>query len=97
MPVNVSIDVEKNMVVREVVGAVNAEEMIESFEAVMTHPDFVPGMKSLTDLRQVIHQADKEYVMRIANAILDNSDRLVTTKVAVITSSAAVFGMMRML
>ena len=97
MPVRVSIDVEKNLVHRELHGRVSAEELLESIDAVVNDPDFRPGMKSLNDLRGVIHTADTEYVMKIAQALMGYADRLASAKVAIVVSADVVFGMMRML
>ena len=97
MPVRVSIDVENDLVHRELHGRVSAEELLESIEAVVNDPDFHPGMKSLNDLRGVIHTTDKEYVMKIAEAMMGHADKLASAKVAVVVSADVVFGMMRML
>ena len=97
MPVEVSIDVENNLVHRKLQGRVSAEELLESIDAVVNDPDFDPGMKSLNDLRGVIHTTDKEYVMKIAEAMMGHADKLASGKIAVVASADVVFGMMRML
>ena len=97
MPVKESIDVARNLIYRELQGRVSPEEIIASIDSVVNDPDFDPGMNSLNDLRQVVHQADREFVMNIAHTIVGYSEKLKSGKVALVVSSDVVFGMMRML
>ena len=97
MPIKVAIDEKNSLIYREFIGLVEVDEITASIESVVNHPNFHPNMKSLNDLRQVTHQADKTYVMKIAQAITQYSGKLASGKVAVVASADVVFGMMRML
>lgn len=67
MPIDISIDREKDMVYRVIRGLVTTDEIVQSIEHTLNHADFHPGIKSLTDLREVIHQANIQDIKKIAD------------------------------
>jgi hypothetical protein len=91
------IDKEKDIVYRTVIGIVTMEELLESIENILNHPDFHPGMKSLTDLRQAVHHTDSEDIQKIATLFIQNIKKIKGGKAAVVVSQKISFGMMRIL
>jgi len=97
MPIDISIDKERGLFIRTVRGAITTEEVIRSVEQVLAHPDFRPGMKSLSDLRDVIPYTSTTDVKAIAKLILSHSEQVSGVRAAVVVTQAISYGMMRML
>ena len=97
MPIEVTVDKENDLVHRVVTGTNTTDEVLESLQAVLSHPDYRPGMRSLTDLREMKHLADANDIKRLARFLVGQANRLKPAKVAVVVSSQASYGMMRML
>jgi hypothetical protein len=57
MPVNQTIDKRGGIIYRTVSGSVTMDELLRSFGSVLADVDYRPGMKSLTDMREVEHFA----------------------------------------
>ncbi len=97
MPISVQIDKKQGVVFRVIEGSITTEELIESFTAVLESDDYHPGMKTLTDMRDVIHSATPQDVRRIAGFILDQMSTIEALKAAIVVSSDVSFGMTQML
>jgi hypothetical protein len=97
MPLEVSIDTGKDLVTRIGRGLVTADEFVESLEDVVGSPEYHPGMKSLTDLRDTSHELVAEDIRRIAENLVTNRERHVDAKAAIVVSKAVSYGMSRML
>ncbi|MBN1797560.1 MAG: STAS/SEC14 domain-containing protein [Spirochaetales bacterium] len=97
MPIDISLDIENDIITRTVRGLVSTEELVKSIETVLNHPDFHPGMKSLTDLSQATHHTDSEDIQKIAMLISQNIKKIKGGKAAAVVSKKISFGMMRML
>jgi len=95
--VEVTIDKENNLVTRVVRGEVSAEDLLASISEVLDHPEFHPGMKSLTDMRDVTPQGKPSDVMAIAEVIKRKGARLTGAKAAVVVSAQIPFSMARSL
>lgn len=97
MPVDVSIDMGKDLVTRIGRGLVTVDELVESLEDVAGRPDYHPGMKSLTDLRNCFHQLTAEDMRRIAEVLIKHRERHANAQAAIVVSKAVSYGMSRML
>ncbi|MEJ2663496.1 MAG: hypothetical protein P8107_05530 [Spirochaetia bacterium] len=97
MPVEFSVNTEKNLVHIKVTGLANTEELLNCFTEVMSHPDFHSGMKTFTDLRQAAHFVKPEDVRKIAGLLTRNIKRIKGGKAAAVVSKEVSFGMARML
>jgi hypothetical protein len=97
MPVKVSIDRGKGLITRTVRDEVTIEEIVKSLEETLDDPRFRPGMKSLTDLRQLSHRWTSDDVTRIVQLVVDNQARLAGGRAAVVVSRTVSYGMIRML
>ncbi|MBW1813454.1 MAG: hypothetical protein JRJ39_07210 [Deltaproteobacteria bacterium] len=97
MPVDVSIDKKSDLVLRVVQGLVSTDELLKSLEDVLNHPDYHPGMKSLTDLREATPFTNTGDVEQIANLLQKRKDRFKEGKAAVVVSKEVSYGMIRML
>jgi hypothetical protein len=97
MSIDVVIGKERCSVVRTISRAVGVDEVIASIEATLQHPEYRPGMKNLTDLREYVHGATKEDMARLAEHIIGHSGATRGTKAALVVSSTVSYGMARML
>ena len=95
MPTRFRIDTEKNVVYRTIFGETSAEELLDSYSAVLEHPDYRPGMKSLTDMREVTPSTYRRDVLVLAQFVLEHRKEIGPLKVAVVVSREASFGMTR--
>lgn len=97
MPIEISIDREHDLIRRRISGAVSMGEMIASFEDMLGHRDYQPGMNELTDVRDHDHQTTGDDVRRVADAIKKHSGFTGNVKLAVVVSRTVSYGMTRML
>ena len=96
MSIKVEVDGERGLITRTIEGETSLEELIESIEAVIAHPDFRPGMKSLTDLRDAAPVKNPDDVKKLVKTLASHNSTIAGVKVAVVTPEAVAFGMMRM-
>lgn len=97
MPISHTIDQQTGVIYRTVTGSITTVELIESFTNVLGHPDYRPGMKSLTDLRSIDHFSSIDDVKQIAQFMDEHQDHIMGGKAAVVVSRDVSFGMVRML
>lgn len=97
MPISVRIDIKQGVVFRVIKGSVTVDEIIESFSSVLKDDNYRPGMKTLTDMREVVHSATPEDVKRIAGFILEQMSTIGSLKAAVVVSTDVSFGMTQIL
>ena len=97
MPIDVCIDTGRNLITRTGRDLVTVDECIQSLEEVLTHPDYQPGMKSLSDMRDVSHQLTAGDVRRIAQVVASNHEEPVNARAAIVVSKTAAYGLSRML
>ena len=95
--VRVTIDKENNLATRVVRGEVSAEELSASISEVLEHPDFHPGMKSLTDMRDASPSSKPSDIMAIADVIKEKGAAFQGAKAAVVVSEQVAFSMARAL
>jgi hypothetical protein len=97
MPITYTIDKQRRFILRIISGAATSDEILASLAEVLKHPDYHPGMKSLTDLRAIQHYASPQEVRQIANFILGREEEVRGGKAAIVVSQDVSFGMARML
>jgi hypothetical protein len=97
MPITYTIDKQRRFIRRLISGAATSDEILASLTEFLKHPDYQPGMKSLTDLRAMRHYASPEDVRQIANFILGRDEEVRGGKAAIVVDKDVGFGMARML
>ena len=97
MPISYLIDKQRLYIQRVLSGTVTSDEILASLTETLKHPDYQPGMKSLTDLRSIQHYASPQDVRQIANFILGRSEEVRGGKAAIVVSQDVSYGMARML
>ena len=97
MPITYTIDKQRRSIHRVISGTVTSDEILASLTEILKHPDYQPGMKSLTDLRAIQHYASPQDVRQIANFILGRGDEVRGGKAAIVVAQDVSFGMARML
>ena len=97
MAIDVVIDKEGHLVCRTVRGAVSVDEIIANIEATLQRPDYRPGMKDLTDLREYAHGASREDIARLAQCIVGHNEAVTGMRAALVVSTPVSYGMARML
>lgn len=97
MPIDVEVNKGDKLVCRTVTGMSSIDEMIASIQATLQHPDYRPGMRDLTDLREHVHKATRQDIERLAQWIIGHAEEVPSTKAAVVVSNMVSYGMTRML
>ncbi len=97
MSITFTIDKHRRFIHRVVSGAVTTDEILAHITEILQHPDYQPGMKSLTDIRAIQQYASPEDVRQIANFILGRSKEVQGGRAAVVVAQDVSFGMARML
>jgi hypothetical protein len=97
MPITYTIDKQRRFIQRIVSGTVTSDEILASLTEILKHPDYQPGMKSLTDLRAIQHYASPQDLRQIANFILGQGEEVRGGKAAIVVARGVSFGMARML
>ncbi len=97
MPVEFSIDKENELLERTVTGKVTPEEVIASLEASISHPDYLPGMRSLTDMRDFVLSSTAEDIRQYATFLGAHMDMIKGMQAAVVVSRTVDYGLTRML
>jgi len=73
MSITYTIDKNHRFIHRIVTGTVTSDEILAHITEILQHPDCLPGMKSLTELRAIQQSASPEDIRQIANFILGRS------------------------
>lgn len=89
------VDKDAGIVYRTMSGEVTTDELLESYAATLKHPDFRPGMKALTDMRELKPKAFRSDVLRVAEFVLKHRDQIGDLRIAVVVSADASYGLMR--
>jgi hypothetical protein len=97
MPVTQRIDKEAGVVYRTATGHLEMEELVTVVLGAIDHPDYRPGMKSLTDLRGIDHEVTREDIQRLAELLRGRQTEISGGRGAIVVSSDVSFGMARML
>jgi len=97
MPIGVQIDRTRNLVIRTASGAVTIDEYLHSIQEVLAHPDFSPGMKSISDLREAASLASPQELRKISKILVERSNEITGGRVAIVVSRELAYGMSRML
>jgi hypothetical protein len=96
MPIAFRIDKDSGIVYTTIEGRINTDELLESLEHFMNHPDFSPCLNGLADLRNFEMDTFSADVMRIAELLIKYRNRIGPSKTAVVISKDVTFGMTRM-
>jgi len=78
-------------------GPVALGGFIQGLEELVGHPQFAPGTDVLVDLVGHVHQTTSADIRSLAQALMDESERLAGTRLAVAVSQTVSYGMVRML
>ncbi|MBM2838107.1 MAG: hypothetical protein HW415_732 [Deltaproteobacteria bacterium] len=97
MPINYRIDLRQNMIWTTVTGILTDGELLEHKQKIVRDPDFRPGMRELSDVRNV-EQIDitSEGVQRFVAQDADDVLLLRNHRIAIVAQEDVVFGMARM-
>jgi hypothetical protein len=96
MPFKYAIDHEARLVSVTVSGQVTAEEALKAFEEIVSHSDFRPGMKVLSDHRQMETVMPTRFVGALISRVRSFREKLSGARWAMVETSAAGYGMARM-
>jgi hypothetical protein len=97
MPIDLQLDKTNDVIYRTVTGRVSADELLENLECTRNHPDYHPGMASLSDMRDYVHQATNADIRRIAQFFTEHLEDIRGSRAAIVVSKTASYGMSRML
>jgi hypothetical protein len=96
MPVSIRVDTEEDVVYTTVTGLYTADDVLKAIDELFEHPDFRPGLNGITDLRGAETFPPYTDVIRIAQYLVRNRDRIGRSRTAVLVSSDVSFGTTRM-
>jgi hypothetical protein len=96
MPFTYVIDREAKLVSVTVSGEVTPEEALDTFNEIVSHPDFCPGMNVLSDHRQMQTIMPTRFVGTLISRIRSVREQLAGAKWAMVETSPAGYGMARM-
>jgi len=97
MTVDFYIEKGDDLLVRTLKGEVTPDEIIDSMEASMKHPDYRPGMASLIDLRELVSDSSSADIREFGEFLIAHADAVEGMRAAVVVSRAVDYGMTRML
>ena len=97
MSITYTIDKNNRFIHRVVSGTVTSDEILAHITEILQHPDYQPGMKSLTELRAIQQSASPEDIRQIANFILGRSKDVQGGRAALVVTKDVNFGMARMM
>jgi hypothetical protein len=97
LPVTFQIDNESGLLLRKIEGEVEPAEIIASLQDSFRHPDYRPGMDSLTDMSEFAFKSTSTDIKQFAGFMLDQMDMVAGTRAAVVVSRAVDYGFTRML
>ncbi|MBW2363648.1 MAG: hypothetical protein JRF25_00965, partial [Deltaproteobacteria bacterium] len=97
MPLTFIIDKKAGVIYQTIKGSITTKELLKHFSNIYQHSDYKPGLKSLTDMREVEPSSFKEDVDTISGFIENYSDNIGPLKIAITVSQDTSYGMLRML
>jgi hypothetical protein len=96
MPVNISVDKDARVVYTIIEGAYSADDILGAFDELFQNPDFEPGMNGITDLRKAHSFLSHGDIIRVAEYLVKNRDKIGQSKTAVLVANDVSFGTTRM-
>lgn len=96
MPFTYTIDRESQLVSVVVSGHVTSEEALQAFDAIVSDPEFVPGMDVMSDHRQMETVLPVGFVSALINRVRGAGDLMAGTRWAMVEARAASYGMAMM-
>ena len=97
MPITYTIDKQKRFIKRTMSDTVTLDEILANIDEVMNHPDYQPGMRSLTDVRPLLRHVSPQDVRQLAHFLIGRGERIRGGRAAVVVTQEVGFGMARML
>jgi hypothetical protein len=89
MPTSFRIDREHGVAYAETLGETSSGELLESLVALLSHPDYSPGMRLLLDMQEVMPSLLQGDILRIAEYIKSHRDELRAMKMAIVVPKAS--------
>lgn len=97
MPISYRIDLRQNVIWTIVTGILTDGELLEHKQKIVKDPDFRPGMRELSDARNVERlDITSEGVQRFVAQDADDALLLRNHRIAIVAQEDVVFGMARM-
>lgn len=96
MPFTYKIDRASRIVSVTVSGRVTAEEALQAFDAMVSDPEFIPGMDVLSDHRQMETVLPVGFVSALINRVRTAGELMAGTRWAMVEVRAASYGMAMM-
>ena len=97
MPISYTIDKQRKLVLTKATGILTDADLYNHKRALMTDPDFEPGMRELSDVRAVEElRVTPSGVWSLMAIDKEHEDKLKTFKLAIVVSGDSTFGMARM-
>ncbi len=97
MPISYTIDKHRKLILTKVSGILTDDELYHHKRSLMNDPQFEPGMRELSDVREIkeLHVTSSG-VWSMASIDKEHAEKLQSFKLAIIASEDIVFGMARM-
>ena len=97
MPVEVSIDKTRSLVLITISGMVGMDAWIAKLDSILSLPEYEVGMSGLIDIQAADHQTDIEDIARMVRYLVRNYRKIKGARIAVIAGKTVSYGLMRML
>ena len=93
MPTGFRIDVEHGIVFAKTCGETSSEELLQSLSELLEHPDYVPNMRLLLDMQEVLPSLSRSDVLKIGDFVRRRGADIGALRLAVVVPKDASFGM----
>ncbi|MDH3497266.1 MAG: STAS/SEC14 domain-containing protein [Gemmatimonadota bacterium] len=97
MPIELMIDGSTGVARFTVSGEFTLDDMRAAVDRLAADPDYRPGMAILSDHRAIARPASAEEVAGLVGHVAEHGGIFAGARMAIVTDSAASYGMMRML
>ena len=96
MKINTFVDKKSSIIIHTITGEITFEEIMASYEALLSHPDFQEDMFAVWDIRNAdASKFDSQDVIRLARYFETQIKNRAAYKVAVIVSRDLEYGLSR--
>ncbi len=93
MPTSFRIDAAHGVVYAETRGPTSSVDLISSIASVIGHPGYVPGLRVLLDMREVVPSLHRADILQIAQYVKGRGEALKGLRVAVVAEADSTYGM----
>jgi hypothetical protein len=97
MPMSYTIDGDTQLIRIVGRGRVTDEEMLDCVTTLRTDPGLVPGMRTLSDMREIEVGSTNDGISEMLAVMESTAQRRVAAKAAIVVATDVAFGMGRML